>query len=247
LPPADAGRITGGERRAIVSASATLSVAVGMVGFVFGVGAVAAGASVAQATVMSLLVFTGASQFSLVSEVAAGATGAAALGGAVLLALRNAVYGLTLSQSITGSLGRRLVAAQLTIDESTAMAAAQDQPVARRYAFWVTGLSLYVCWNLATFVGATAGGAIDIDTWGLDVAFPAAYVAMLAPHVRDRRGILAAAVGAAICLALTPFAPAGVPVLGAALAVLIGLPAPPPAGAAGAAGSLGTVVDEEAS
>lgn len=221
--------LTEAQRRRIASAVATLGAAVGLTGFVFGVGAVAAGASVAQASVMSLLVFTGASQFSLVSEVAAGSSGVAALGGAVLLAGRNTVYGVAMSRVIGGSLGRRLVAAQLVVDETTAMAAAQANAAARRFAFWVTALALYACWNVATVAGALAGAVVDVETYGLDAAFPAAFVAMLVPHLATRRGRVAAAVGAAVCLALTPFTPAGVPVLAAAAAILVGLPAPSPA------------------
>ena len=125
--PADT--LTAAERREIATASLTLAGAVGVFGVVFGVGFVAVGGSVLQACVMSLLVFTGASQFSAVSVIGSGGAAAAALGGASILAARNAVYGLAMSRMIGGSLGRRLVAAQLTIDESTAMATAQDRPV----------------------------------------------------------------------------------------------------------------------
>ena len=111
----------------MVTASATLGAVVGVFGVAFGVGAVSAGGSVAQACAMSLLVFTGASQFSAVSVIAAGGTTAAALGGAMLLAARNGVYGLAMSRILGGSLAARLVAAQLTIDESTAMATAQTE------------------------------------------------------------------------------------------------------------------------
>ena len=150
--PADT--LTAAERREIATASLTLAGAVGLFGVVFGVGFVEVGGSVLQACVMSLLVFTGASQFSAVSVIGSGGAAAAALGGASILAARNAVYGLAMSRVIGGSLGRRLVAAQLTIDESTAMATAQDRPVARRYAFWATGLAVYACWNVATLVTA---------------------------------------------------------------------------------------------
>lgn len=223
MTPHHADPIDPARRREIVSAVLTLAAAVGLVGVVFGVGCVAAGASVTQTCVMSLLVFTGASQFSLVSEVASGSTGAAALGGAVLLSARNTVYGLAMSRVVTGSLGVRLLAAQLTIDESTAVAAAQPDPASRRLAFWLTGGSIYVFWNIASLVGALVGSGVDIETWGLDVAFPAAFVAMLAPHLRTRRGLVAAVLGAVICLMLIPFTPAGVPVLCAAAAILIGL------------------------
>ena len=100
---------------------------------------------------------------------------------------------------------------------------AQNDPVAQRAAFWITGLSLYVFWNVGTLLGALAGSAIDPKTFGLDAAFPAGYVAMLWPLLKDGRGRLAAAIGAAICLALIPFVPVGIPILCAALAVLVGV------------------------
>jgi 4-azaleucine resistance transporter AzlC len=209
--------------RPVVSASLTLALAVGVFAVSFGVGAVSAGASVAQTCVMSLLVFTGASQFSAVSVIGAGGSTGSALGGALLLAARNGVYGLTMARRLDGSLGRRLVAAQLTVDESTAMSAAQPDLDRQRAAFWITGLSQYVSWNIGTLLGALAGSAIDPKTFGLDAAFPAAYVAMLWPLLRSGRGRLAAGLGAVICLALIPFAPVGIPILCAALAVLVGV------------------------
>lgn len=213
--------------RPVVVASITLGAAVGVFGVAFGVGAVSAGGTVLQACAMSLLVFTGASQFSAVSVVAAGGSTGAALGSALLLAARNGIYGLAMSRVIGGSLATRLVAAQLTIDETTAMSLAQRDVRARRLAFWITGVSVYVCWNLGTLVGALAGSAIDPADYGLDAAFPAGFVAMVVPHLRRRLGLLAAALGAGICLVLIPLTPIGVPILGAAAAVLLGLPSPP--------------------
>jgi predicted branched-subunit amino acid permease len=128
------------EVRPAATASLTLGVIVGAFGAVFGVGAVAAGASVAQACVMSLLVFTGASQFSAVSVIAAGGSIASALSSATLLAARNGVYGLTMARFIDGSLAKRVLAAQLVLDESTAMSTAQTTSRSRVTAFWVTGL-----------------------------------------------------------------------------------------------------------
>ncbi len=209
--------------RPVVKASVTLGLAVGVFAVSFGVGAVSAGASTAQTCALSLLVFTGASQFSAVSVIAAGGSVGSAVGGALLLSARNGVYGLAMARHLTGRLGTRLVAAQLTIDESTAMAMAQDDGQARRAAFWITGASLYLFWNIGTLVGALLGSAIDPNTFGLDAAFPGAYVAMLWPHLRSRRGRLAAALGGAVCLALVPFVAVGVPILCASLAVLVGV------------------------
>jgi 4-azaleucine resistance transporter AzlC len=216
--------------RPLLGACLTLSVAVGVFGVSFGVGAVSAGATVAQTCALSLLVFTGASQFSAVSVIGAGGSTGAALGGALLLAARNGVYGLAMAKRLPGPIALRLLAAQWTIDETTAMSAAQPDPRSQRVAFWFTGATLYLFWNLGTLVGALAGSAIDPQTFGLDAAFPAGFVAMVWPLLRHRRSAVAAGLGAAICVVLIPHTPIGVPILCASLAVLVGL-APLPEGA----------------
>ena len=201
-----------------------LGAAVGLVGTSFGLFAVTSGLSTAQACALSLLTFTGASQFALVSAVAAGGTPIAAVGSALLLGARNGVYGLAMSRVITGSLPRRLVAAQLVLDESTALAMAQPERSDQQRAFWAAGLSVFVCWNLGTVVGALGGSQIGSpDAWGLDAAFPAGFVALLAPHVRKVGGWASALFGAAIALVLIPLAPPGLPILAATLATLMGL------------------------
>ena len=210
--------------RQVISDSVTLGVAVGVFAISFGVSSVAAGATVAQTCALSLLVFTGASQFSAVSVLGSGGSAAAAFGGAALLAARNAVYGLAMAPHLGGRLGTRLVAAQLTIDESTAMAVAQDDPRHRRIAFWVTGGSVYLFWNSCTLLGALLGTAVDPVDWGLDAAFPAAFVAILWPLLRQRRAAIAAAVGGVVCLVTIPITPVGVPILCAAVGVLAGVP-----------------------
>lgn len=212
--------------RSLAASCAVLGAAVGVFGIAFGVGSVAAGGSVAMTCVMSLLVFTGASQFSAVSVIASGGSTAAALAGASLLAARNGVYGLAMSRTLRGSLLKRIVAAQITIDESTAMSTAQEEPQVARVAFWWTGLSVYVFWNAGTLIGALAGNAIDPEKFGLDAAFPAGFVAMVIPHLRHRNGRRAAAIGAVICAVTIPFMPAGVPILCASVGVLVGVKKP---------------------
>ena len=214
--------------RTVVTTSVTLGLAVGIFAVLFGVGSVAAGGSVAQTCAMSLLVFTGASQLSAVAVIAGGGSVGSALGGALVLAARNGVFGLTMSRRLTGRLPTRLLAAQLTIDETTAMATAQTDPALQRIAFWVTGVSLYIFWNLGTLAGALAGNAIDPKRFGLDAAIPSAFVALLWPHLRTRNGRRAMLLGAVLCLATIPFMPVGVPVLVASLAILIALPHPRP-------------------
>ena len=160
-------------RRSPIAAGVVLGAAVGLVGTSFGLFAVTSGLSTPQACALSLLTFTGASQFALVSAVAAGGTPIAAVGSALLLGARNGVYGLAMSRVITGSLPRRLVAAQLVLDESTALAMAQPERSDQQRAFWSAGISVFVCWNLGTVIGALVGSKIGSpDAWGLDAEFP---------------------------------------------------------------------------
>jgi 4-azaleucine resistance transporter AzlC len=212
--------------RPMIVACLTLSAAVGVFGVSFGVGSVAAGASVAQTCVISLVVFTGASQFSAVSVIGAGGSIGSALGGALLLAARNGVYGMAMSRRLDGGWGRKLVAAQLTIDETTAMAVAQPTRREQQIAFWLTGGALYACWNLGTLIGALAGSAIDPTTFGLDVAFPAGFVAMIWPILSKTEARIAAVVGAAVSLIAVPVTPVGVPILLSVIGVLVGLRSP---------------------
>jgi 4-azaleucine resistance transporter AzlC len=200
-----------------------LAAAVGVFGVSFGVLATTAGLTAAQACVMSLLMFTGASQFAVVGVLESGGSLGSAMGSALLLAARNAAYGVAMAPTLTPklSLGRRLLAAQIVIDESTAIATAQPGQRAREHAFWTTGLAIFVCWNAATAIGAIVGDAIgDPEALGLDAAFPAGFLALVVPHLRSRQGRIAAAAGVAISLVLIPLAPAGVPILAAALGVI---------------------------
>ena len=171
----------------------------------FGVFAVATGFSVAQAQVMSLLVFTGGSQFAAVGVISSGGTSAAAFASAGLLAARNGMYGLVLNPIVRGGWARRLVAAHVVLDESTAMATAQRDPAEAEKAFWFTGVAVFVLWNLGTLLGAVGGNAIgDPETYGLDAAFPAGFVALMAPHLRKKPGLIAAVAGGFIAFVEHP-------------------------------------------
>ena len=215
--------------RRVVSASLVIGVAFVVFGMSFGVLAVGAGASVPQACVMSLFIFTGASQMSVVSVIAAGGSPAGAFGGAVLLAGRNAVYGLAMSPILDGSVGSRLLGAQWVIDETTALVTAEEGSDRKKTAFWVSAPILYAAWNLGTLGGALIGNSIDPSTFGLDAAFPVMFTAMVVPHLRTRNGRRAAAFGAVTSVALAPFLPVGLPILVCALGMLFGLsPEPSP-------------------
>ncbi|MCH1614159.1 MAG: AzlC family ABC transporter permease [Acidimicrobiales bacterium] len=198
----------------IIRSSILLGLAVGIFGLTFGVLATASGLTVAQSLAMSLLTFTGASQFAFVGLLGAGGGVTAALLSAVLLAARNGLYAASIATLLPKSLFRKALAAQLVIDESTAMATAQKNTDASKRAFWATGLAIYLFWSLGTLLGALCGDLIGSpDVWGLDAAFPAGFVALLVPHLRNHSALVAALSGAVITVIAVPVLPIGVPVL----------------------------------
>ncbi|WP_327285811.1 AzlC family ABC transporter permease [Streptomyces sp. NBC_00597] len=206
-------------RGAVIRDALGVGVAVGLSGFAFGVTAAGAGISVLQACVLSLLVFTGASQFALVGALAAGGNPFTAAAGAFFLGTRNAFYGLRLSQLLALPRPVRPLAAHWVIDETTAVALAQPDRKSARLGFTVTGLSLYVLWNLTTLLGALGAEALgDTDAWGLDAAGPAVFLALLAPMLKTATERAVAALAVVLGLGLLPVLPAGLPVLVAALA-----------------------------
>lgn len=201
-----------------------MSAATGLYGISFGALAVAAGLSIAQTQALSLLMFTGGSQFAFVGVIGAGGAPLAAVATATLLGARNALYGAVMAPLLQVHGLRRLAAAHLTIDESTAVATAQREPETTRAGFWWTGLGVLVLWNVLTLVGAVLGDALgDPTRWGLDAAAAAAFLGLLWPRLAARGAQVVAAGAVVVALALTPVAPAGVPVLAAAgVAVLLG-------------------------
>jgi predicted branched-subunit amino acid permease len=205
-----------------------ISVATGAYALSFGAISVASGFSLAQTCVLSLLMFTGGSQFALVTTMGSGGTALSASATAIMLGSRNALYGLRLTSLLRVRGVRRAATAQIVIDESTAMAIGQTEPRAARLAFYATGLGIFVLWNLATFIGGLGAEALDDPgAWGLDAAASAAFVALLAPRLRGREPWEVAIGAAIVALALTPLVTPGVPVLCAALvAVVAGLRRP---------------------
>ncbi|WP_427925305.1 AzlC family ABC transporter permease [Streptomyces sp. cg40] len=220
-PHSDAG---GKPDSAVVRDALGVGVAVGLSGFAFGVTSAGGGLTLLQTCALSLLVFTGASQFALVGALAAGGNPLTAAAGAFFLGVRNTFYGLRLSQLLALPRAVRPFAAQWVIDETTAVTLAQPTRRAARIGFTVTGLSLYLLWNLTTLLGALGAKAIgDTDAWGLDAAGPAVFLALLAPMLRTTIERAVAALAVLLGLGLLPVLPAGVPVLAAALAAPIAL------------------------
>ncbi len=174
-------------RAAVVRDALGVGTAVGLSGFAFGVTSAGAGMTVVQTCVLSLFVFTGASQFALVGALGSGGNPLAAAAGALLLGVRNAFYGLRLSQLLGLPASVRPLAAQWVIDETSAVALAQPDRRLARLGFTVTGVSLYAGWNITTFLGALGASALgDPAAWGLDAAGPAVFLALLLPMLRAR-------------------------------------------------------------
>ncbi|MDP9075087.1 MAG: AzlC family ABC transporter permease [Actinomycetota bacterium] len=210
-------------RRAIIRDGLAIGIATGVYGLSFGAISTAAGLSVLQTCALSLLMFSGASEFALVALIGGGGNPFAGAATAVLLGSRNAFYGLRLSSLLGRPRARNLLAAHLVIDETTAMAVAGETDGEARVGFWATGVAVFALWNLGTLIGAVAAQAIpDPRTLGLDAAVPAAFLALLAPRMGPGRTWSVALLAAGVALAAVPFVPAGVPVLLAAL-LTIGL------------------------
>jgi len=209
----------------VVRRALSVGLAASLYGVSLGALGVAAGLTVAQTCVTSLLLFTGGSQFALVGIIGGGGSAASAITASSLLGIRNGLYGLQLKPILQVRGLRRVAAAQLTIDESTAVSVTQDEPAQQRRGFWITGAVIFVGWNVTTFIGALAGDALgDPKQYGLDAAAAGAFLGLLWPRLSSREPV-AVAVGAAVVAAvLVPVVPAGIPVVAAAVvAVVAGL------------------------
>ena len=209
-------------RRSTTVNALGIGIATGAYGLSFGAISVASGLDFWQTQALSLGMFTGASQFALVGVLGAGGGAVAAIVTALLLGARNGLYALSLAPLLQLRRGTALVAAQVTIDESTAMAIRhRDDPSHARHAFWATGISVFVLWNIGTAIGALGATALDDPAvLGLDAAIPAGFIALLWPRLVDRGSRILAVAAAGIALLLIPVVPPGIPVLGAAAVAL---------------------------
>lgn len=222
-PPA-----TDDQRRSrIIRQALSVGFAVAPFGVVFGVACADAGLSWLDAAGFSTLTFAGSAQFAAVDVLGDGGTAAAAIGAGLLLNLRSLAFGLVLAPALDGPWWKRAAMSQLVIDESTAVATAQDDLRWRRFGFLAGGVSVFVLWNLCTLAGVALASVGDdfVTDWGLDAAAPAAFLALLWPRLAGsdgsdgREGRRIALAGAVIAACAIPFAPPGVPILAATLGV----------------------------
>lgn len=211
--------------KGLLATSVGVGLATGFYGISFGALSAAAGLDLWQTMALSLMMFSGGSQFAFVAVISGGSSAiAAAVTSAWLLGIRNGFYAVRMGP-ILRLLGlKRYVGAMVTIDESLAVATAQEKVADQRRGFWWTGAAVYVFWNLATFLGARLGEALGKpEVWGLDAAAAAAFVGLIWPRLRERQSLIVAIVAFIVATAVAPFVPSGLPVLLAgAVAIIFG-------------------------
>lgn len=201
--------------KGLLGKSIGVGLATGFYGISFGALSVAAGLDIWQTMTLSLFMFSGGSQFAFVA-IAAGGTPAiaAAITSAWLLGIRNGFYAIRMTPILKAFGLKKLVGAMLTIDESIAVATAEQEQINQRRGFWWTGAAVYLFWNLATFIGALVGEALGKpETWGLDAAAAAAFVGLIWPRLRERQALIVAIIALAVATLVSPFVSAGIPVL----------------------------------
>jgi predicted branched-subunit amino acid permease len=202
--------------RSTVRDSLSVAITVGTYGVAFGAASVAAGFSVLQSCLFSLLTFTGASQFAAVGVVASGGVAASAIATAALLGTRNALYGIQMAPVLQVKGWRRVLSAQITIDESTGVALSQAPKglKAMREGFWITGTGVFIFWNVFTLLGALGAKALgNPASWGLDAAVPAAFLGLLWPRLQTNYQRVVAVASMVFAILVTPLLPAGLPII----------------------------------
>ena len=207
---------------ALSRTSLSVAFTVGLYGAAFGAAGVTAGFSILQTCLLSLLLFSGASQFAVVGIMGAGGSAISAIATATLLGFRNALYGLQLAPILKVTGLKRILSAQITIDESTAVSTMQENNDDKVRGFYLTGIGVYVFWNLFTYLGALGASAIgDPAVWGLDAAVPAAFCGLVWPRRKDKKQFLISALAIILALCLTPISAAGVPIIATVLLAII--------------------------
>ena len=209
--------------RATAAQSLSVSLTVGAYGIAFGAASVAAGFSVLQSCLLSPLTFTGASQFAVVGVLGAGGSALTGIATASLLGVRNTLYGLRMAPVLNVKGLRRIFAAQITIDESTGVALSQEHLGEKqaRQGFWLTGIGVFIFWNIFTLAGALGAQAMgNPAAWGLDAAVPAAFLGLLWPRLIKKVDRALAVSACVLALAMTPYFVPGVPIITTALLAL---------------------------
>jgi len=210
--------------RATATQSLSVSITVGLYGTAFGAASIAAGFSVLQTCLLSLLTFSGASQFAVAGVIGAGGTAISAIATASLLGTRNMLYALRMAPLLRVTGLKKIVAAHITIDESTGVAISQEKlgTQAMKHGFWLTGFGVYIFWNLFTFLGALGAQAMgDPSAWGLDAAVPAAFLGLLWPNLTNNFERVLAVSALVMAVVLSPVLSAGLPIISTVVLAIV--------------------------
>ena len=210
-------------RRQVDIMSLGVGIATGLYGISFGALSVSSGLDLWQTQLLSLLMFSGGSQFAFIGVIASGGVASlpAAIASAWMLGVRNGFYALQMKPLLEPLAFKMPFAAQFTIDESTGVATAQNDTVETKRGFWLTGAFVFIFWNALTFAGALLGSALaDPSVYGLDAAAAAAFLGLLWPRLKQRQPLIVATAAAFVAVSLTPVLPSGVSILLAALIAL---------------------------
>jgi predicted branched-subunit amino acid permease len=210
--------------RATATQSLSVSITVGLYGTAFGAASIAAGFSVLQTCLLSLLTFSGASQFAVAGVIGAGGTAISAIATASLLGTRNMLYALRMAPLLRVTGLKKIVAAHITIDESTGVAISQEKlgTQAMKQGFWLTGFGVYIFWNLFTFLGALGAQAMgDPSAWGLDAAVPAAFLGLLWPNLTNNFERVLAVSALVMAVVLSPVLSAGLPIISTVVLAIV--------------------------
>ena len=206
--------------RATVTQSLSVSFTVGLYGVAFGAASIAAGFSLLQTCLLSLLTFSGASQFAVVGVIGAGGSALSAITTASLLGIRNMLYAMRMAPILKVRGFTKIIAAEVTIDESTGVAIGQESlgAEAMKHGFWLTGIGVYIFWNFFTVLGAFGAQAMgNPSAWGLDAAVPAAFLGLVWPRLIGNFERSLAASSLILAIVLSPILGAGLPIISTAL------------------------------